>query len=106
MPVRRPRVAGLWAGQLGWVATGQSRKDEPEAGRLLAVFVDYLSSRVRDASWLMHLLSKHYWGVLTHEERELAQALGGAGGEVGRGRAAFPRLVRDWLAGLSYSPGA
>jgi hypothetical protein len=106
MTEKKPHVAGLWSGELCWVATGESPAYTPEAGRLQGIFLDYLSSQVRDTSRLIHLLDPRYKGVLTEEERALAETFKDLAGELQAQEWSAPawERIREWLAALGYSP--
>jgi hypothetical protein len=103
MTERKPLVARL-SSELEWVSTGQEATFNTKAGRLQQIFLDYMSSRVRNPSRLVHLLNDRYEGVLTGDERALAETLRNLGQSLSQSDRSAPAwdVVKEWLASLGY----
>jgi hypothetical protein len=103
---KRP-VQALWKEELDWVSTGQSPMFSPEAARLQEIFLDYVGSRVRDASRLSYMLKSRYANMLTAEEKEVAELLHTLGQKLpprGTRRAPVWDQIEELLCGLGYRP--
>jgi hypothetical protein len=104
MTERKRPVQVLWTDELNWLSTSEADKYTPEAGRVQEIFLDYLSSHVRDASRLHHLLNDRFKGVLDEDERKLAETLQNLGAEIPQKVQRSPawQQVVDWLSELGY----
>jgi hypothetical protein len=103
---KRP-VQILWEEELDWVSTGESPKFSPEAARLQEIFLDYVGSRVRDASRLSYMLNARYASLLSEEEKQVARLLRTLGQELpprGGRRAPVWDQIEELLHGLGYRP--